>query len=133
MRIGSKLSGIDMCTDHRNFMRVGAFGNQCGLRFLRHGNDVIEFPAGLINDQGKKRKESLVAASRRELLEETGYTAKKFIKLLDGPASGGSSADILNIVRAQGLQKVAKGGYVCQVTVEGDQPVRGIRKIGVIH
>ncbi|OGR88474.1 MAG: hypothetical protein A3A86_03720 [Elusimicrobia bacterium RIFCSPLOWO2_01_FULL_60_11] len=30
-------------------------------------------------------------------------------------------------------QKVAKGGYVCQVTVEGDQPVRGIRKIGVIH
>lgn len=30
-------------------------------------------------------------------------------------------------------QKVAKGGYVCQVTVEGDRPVRGMRKIGVIH
>ena len=30
-------------------------------------------------------------------------------------------------------QKVAKGGYVCQVTVEGDQPVRGVRKIGVTH
>ena len=30
-------------------------------------------------------------------------------------------------------QKVAKGGYVCQVMVEGERPVRGIRKIGVIH
>ena len=30
-------------------------------------------------------------------------------------------------------QKVAKGGYVCQVTVEGGQPVRGVRKIGVLH
>ncbi len=30
-------------------------------------------------------------------------------------------------------QKVAKGGYVCQVTVEGDRPVRVVRKIGVIH
>ena len=30
-------------------------------------------------------------------------------------------------------QKVAKGGYLCQVTVQGDRPVRGTRKIGVIH
>lgn len=30
-------------------------------------------------------------------------------------------------------QKVAKGGYLCQVTVQGDHPVRGMRKIGVIH
>ena len=30
-------------------------------------------------------------------------------------------------------QKVAKGGYVCQVTVEGDQPARAVRKIGVVH
>ena len=30
-------------------------------------------------------------------------------------------------------QKVAKGGYLCQVTVQGDRPVRGVRKIGVIH
>ena len=29
--------------------------------------------------------------------------------------------------------KVAKGGYVCRVTVEGDQPAAGVRKIGVIH
>ncbi len=46
MRIGSKLPGIDMRADHRNFMRIRAFGNQCRLRFLCHGDDVIEFPAG---------------------------------------------------------------------------------------
>lgn len=30
-------------------------------------------------------------------------------------------------------QKVSKGGYVCQILVQGEQTVRGIRKIGVIH
>ncbi len=30
-------------------------------------------------------------------------------------------------------QKVSKGGYVCMVMVQGDQPARGVRKIGVIH
>ncbi len=30
-------------------------------------------------------------------------------------------------------QKVAKGGYVCLVQVQGGQPARGVRKIGVIH
>lgn len=29
--------------------------------------------------------------------------------------------------------KVAKGGYICQVIVEGDQRARAVRKIGVIH
>ncbi len=30
-------------------------------------------------------------------------------------------------------QKVSKGGYICMITVEGDQPTRSIRKIGVVH
>lgn len=42
-----------------------------------------------------------------------------------------------NIVRWDGTdgsgQKVSMGGYLCQVTVEGEQSARGIRKIGVIH
>lgn len=42
-----------------------------------------------------------------------------------------------NIVRWDGTdasgQKVSKGGYICQVIVEGERPSRGIRKIGVIH
>lgn len=30
-------------------------------------------------------------------------------------------------------QKVSKGGYICMIVVDGDQPVRTVRKIGVIH
>ncbi len=30
-------------------------------------------------------------------------------------------------------QKVSKGGYICMITVEGDQPTRTVRKIGVLH
>ena len=30
-------------------------------------------------------------------------------------------------------EKVAKGGYICQVTAEGSLAARGVRKIGVIH
>jgi ADP-ribose pyrophosphatase len=71
---------------------------------------VIEFPAGLICDDPKHKKESLVTAARRELLEETGYKAGKIVKLLCGPVSSGSSADLVTLVRADGLRKVARGG-----------------------
>ncbi|MDD5290742.1 MAG: NUDIX hydrolase [Patescibacteria group bacterium] len=37
--------------------------------------DIVELPVGLADKSG----ESLVGAARRELLEETGYKAKKFI------------------------------------------------------
>lgn len=72
--------------------------------------NVIEFPAGLINDTRSKRKESLIQAAKRELLEETGYRAKKIKKILQGPASSGTSADMLTLVKAEGLSKVSKGG-----------------------
>ena len=47
---------------------------------------VMEFPAGL-NDKG----ESLEDAARRELIEETGYSAKEMIFLAEGPISSGAS------------------------------------------
>jgi len=86
---------------------------------------VIEFPAGLVNDHAphkvqkngkseiiykKRKKESLSSAAKRELLEETGYKAGKIVELLKGPSSGGSSSDIVTIVHAQEIQKVAEGG-----------------------
>ena len=40
------------------------------------GKKVIEFPAGLVNDRGLEKKESILRAARRELFEETGYRAK---------------------------------------------------------
>lgn len=74
------------------------------------GTNIIEFPAGLVNDQEMARKETVIAAARRELLEETGYVAKEVFKLVEGPAGGGLSSDILTFVMARGLRKVAEGG-----------------------
>lgn len=71
---------------------------------------VIEFPAGLINDRGTSKNESLQAAARRELFEETGYRAQRIKILLHGPVSGGSSSDLITMVRAFGLKKVGAGG-----------------------
>jgi ADP-ribose pyrophosphatase len=60
---------------------------------------VIEFPAGL-NDKG----DTLQEAARRELLEETGYTAKKMVFLTEGPLSSGASGEILTAYLANGLE-----------------------------
>ena len=71
---------------------------------------VIEFPAGLICDDPKHKNESVTTAAKRELLEETGTKAKKIVKLLTGPVSSGSSADLVTMVRACGLTKISDGG-----------------------
>ena len=71
---------------------------------------VIEFPAGLVNDHGTKKKESILSAAKRELLEEAGYRAKKWDKVVEGPVSSGSSADLVTLYVAHNAQKIAKGG-----------------------
>jgi len=71
---------------------------------------VIEFPAGLVNDQGKKRKESNLTAAKRELLEETGYQAKKLVEILEGPTSSGCSADMVTMFLAHNVRKITDGG-----------------------
>lgn len=72
--------------------------------------NVIEFPAGLVNDGKTIKPESLAQASRRELVEETGYSARRMVEFLSGPTSGGSSADIVTFFLATGLTKVGQGG-----------------------
>ena len=73
------------------------------------GKRVLEFPAGLVNDQ-KRKKESWKAAALRELLEETGYRAKRIVKLLEGPVSSGMSSDKVVMAQALDLIKVTEGG-----------------------
>ncbi|TAL24196.1 MAG: NUDIX hydrolase [Nitrospirae bacterium] len=68
------------------------------------GRYVIEFPAGL-NDKG----ETLEAAARRELLEETGYSAGELIFLAEGPVSSGSSDETLTVYLAKGLEFKGNG------------------------
>lgn len=74
------------------------------------GKRVIEFPAGLMGDQAKFKKETVSNAAQRELLEETGYLSNDIMLLTKGPVSGGSSADLVNMVIARGLKKVGPGG-----------------------
>jgi len=74
------------------------------------GKRVIEFPAGLVNDHGAKKKESLNTAAKRELLEETGYKATRLVKILEGPVSSGSCSDIVTVLHAHNVKKVTSGG-----------------------
>lgn len=60
---------------------------------------VIEVPAGL-NDKGDTFEE----ASRRELLEETGYSARKMVFLAEGPLSSGASDEIIKAFLAIGIE-----------------------------
>ena len=71
---------------------------------------VIEFPAGLVDDDQLESDESLVTAAKRELLEETGYEAQEMELLLEGPVSSGSTSDMVSIFKALNIQKVGEGG-----------------------
>ncbi|MBF0344909.1 MAG: NUDIX hydrolase [Nitrospirae bacterium] len=73
------------------------------------GKYVIEFPAGL-ND----RNEPLEEVAKRELLEETGYTAKTVEEIAIGPLSAGASTEVLTVYVAMdavynGDQKLDRG------------------------
>jgi ADP-ribose pyrophosphatase len=71
---------------------------------------VIELPAGLAGDEAGREGEELVAAARRELLEETGYEADTVSALASGPPSVGVSSEVVTFFRAEGLRRVGPGG-----------------------
>ena len=74
------------------------------------GRRVIEIPAGLAGDIEGKENESLTAAAKRELREETGYEAQRMEYLTEGPSSAGLSTEVISFFRAAELEKVCKGG-----------------------
>lgn len=73
------------------------------------------------------------ASVRIKIVDLFGYPVKEF-NFSQGEMGARSGE---NNVRWDGTdetgQKVAKGGYICQVILEGDQVATGVRKIGVIH
>lgn len=70
------------------------------IRQYRHaaGKVLIELPAGRI-EPGEK----LVPAAKRELIEETGYRAKRWSKLVSYYASPGFLSEAMNILLAEDL------------------------------
>ena len=69
------------------------------------GRDVIELPAGLV-DPG----ESMESAAKRELIEETGWSAGKMEFLAEGPSSTGASTETLRAYLCTELVQVGKNG-----------------------
>jgi ADP-ribose pyrophosphatase len=73
---------------------------------------VIEFPAGIIGDDPLRRDEPIDEAARRELLEETGYSAGRITRLFSGTCSAGLTDEYATFCLAADLCRVAPGGGV---------------------
>jgi len=71
---------------------------------------VLDMPAGLAGDRPGEEHEDLAEAARRELLEEAGFEADSFEFLTEGPASSGSSAEVLTLLLARNCRRVGPGG-----------------------
>ena len=72
---------------------------------------TIELPAGIIGDEPGSTDESIAEAARRELLEETGYTAEHIEAVTTGPScSGNYMSERVTLFRALGLRRVGKDG-----------------------
>ncbi len=74
------------------------------------GRHVIELPAGLAGDSDDTVGEHLAEAARRELEEETGYTASSMVQLSKGPPSAGLSSEVVTFYLARGLKRIGEGG-----------------------
>ena len=70
---------------------------------------VLELPAGLVGDNAPESSEE---AARRELLEETGYSAESMEVLFAGPSSAGLADEVVHLVRAHGLRQTHPGGGI---------------------
>lgn len=71
---------------------------------------VVELPAGLAGDMDAS--EPLLEAAKRELEEETGYTAQQWKRLSTASSSPGLTDEAITFFLAQGLTKSAEGGGV---------------------
>jgi ADP-ribose pyrophosphatase len=78
---------------------------------------TIELPAGIVGDGPPDVEEDLKEAARRELLEETGYSADEIAVLTTGPSSSGITSELVTIVRATGLRRVHVGGGVAHENI----------------
>lgn len=74
------------------------------------GTRTIELPAGLIGDTSDT--DTAADAARRELEEETGFTAEAFENLGDFATSPGMSSEMFTMFRAHRPRRIGPGGGV---------------------
>jgi ADP-ribose pyrophosphatase len=89
------------------------------------GRRAIEFPAGLSGDQAGEEREPLAAAAQRELLEETGYAAKRLTQVFEGPSSSGLTDETIAFFVAEGLTRVHDGGGDASEAITVHEAPRG--------
>jgi len=78
------------------------------------GREVLELPAGLV-ESGEKMEE----AAKRELIEETGWSAGKIEFLAEGPLSTGASTESLRAYLCTDLEYVGRNGGDENEIIEG--------------
>ncbi|MCE5230133.1 NUDIX hydrolase [bacterium] len=103
-RVGTNVVGVMAKTNDEKIVLVEQY------RASMHAQ-VIELPSGLVGDEDD-HNESILKAAERELLEETGYAAREFRKVIEGPSSTGLTNEVVNFIMATGLEKKNGGGGV---------------------
>lgn len=78
---------------------------------------TIELPAGIIGDEPGKANEEHAEAARRELEEETGFTAARIEPLTTGPSSSGLTSETVTLFLASELTRTGKGGGVAHENI----------------
>lgn len=73
---------------------------------------TMELPAGIVGDEPGNGDEANLTAAKRELEEETGYSADHLEELTTGPSGGGAISERVTLVRATQLRRVGQGGGV---------------------
>jgi ADP-ribose pyrophosphatase len=72
------------------------------------GRFCLELPAGLIGDEGAD--EDALVSARRELEEETGYTAAQWEEIGEFWSSPGMVTESYTLLKATGLSRIGDGG-----------------------
>lgn len=76
------------------------------------GKRCVELPAGLVGDGIGDENEDFAEAVRRELIEETGFTADRVSFVAASSSSAGLTDEVVHVYLAEGLRQVSDGGGV---------------------
>lgn len=79
---------------------------------------VVELPAGLTGDTAGSEQESLLESAKRELEEETGYTAARWTELMSGYSSAGLTDEEVIIYLAESIERRGSGGGIEHEEIE---------------